>query len=148
MNNNKFNAQLQVIESYTDCGIDVGGIVRRIVKYAPPPSLQGLRAVKLLDKDPRNIGFASYLKSEATIELYVADIVGWQPWILRRSYVFPYLSIGIALGHELDHHANRDNTRIGKERAAESSALQYIYPSFGMFKPVAKLLSFLISKGG
>jgi hypothetical protein len=132
----------KITECHSDCGVNVEKIIKRIVKYAPPSSLQDLNEIKILDKDPENIGFASYCKEERRIELFVDDIIGWQPWLLKKSFIFPYLAIGLTLGHEIDHHVNRGNNRLEKEKSAESNALKYIYPSFGVFKPIAKLISF------
>jgi len=134
----------KIIESHAECGVNVGKIVRRIIKYSPRDSIQGLETIRILDQAPGAKGFACYLKEEKEIRLFVNDLVGWQPWVLKKSYIFPYLSIGLALGHEIDHHVNRDNFRIDKERAAESNALKYIYPSLGVFKPMAKLIEFLM----
>ena len=132
-----------IIEACTQCGVDVGRIVRRILRYAPPSALYGLNAVKIVDSDPSDRGFARYRKEQSEIEIYAHDILEWQPWILKQSYVFPYLSIGLALGHELDHHVNRGNEAIDREQSAEENALKYIYPSFGVFKPFAKVISIL-----
>ena len=135
---------VQVINKYEDeQGIRAEKIVNRIIKYAPPECLNELKVIELLGKDPINNCFASYSKSEGKIELYVGDIIGWQPWILRKTYILPYLEIGIALGHELDHHVNRNKNVMEKEKLAENNALKYIYPSFGVFKPVAKLFSIM-----
>ena len=118
-------------------------IVKRIIRYAPSEYLSGLNTIKLLDRDTRNNCFASYSKTRREIQLFVGDIIGWQPWILRKSYVLPYLLIGIALGHELDHHVNRNNdiNIIDKEQSAENNALKYIYPSLGVFKPLVKIFN-------
>ncbi len=67
----------------------------------------------------------------------------WQPWFLKKTYLFPYLVVGMALGHEIDHHVNRDKVNIDREASAESNALRYVYPSLGFFKPAFWLLSFL-----
>jgi len=141
-----FDMHPKIIENYGDCGVNVGKIVNRIIKFAPPASLQGLNQIRIMDKDPNGIGFACYYKEDAKIEIFIDDIVGWQPWPLKKSYVFPYLSIGLALGHEIDHHVKRQNNRIDKEEHAESNALKYVYPSFGIFKPIAKIISFLLNK--
>jgi hypothetical protein len=136
----------RIVEEYTYKGVDVAKIVRRVMKYAPQEAVEGLEEILILDKDPNDVGFASYCKTGRRIELYVRDIIGWQPWILRMSYVFPYLTIALALGHEIDHHVRRGSAEVHKERCAENHALQYIYPSFGVFKPFIWLLSFVLSK--
>jgi hypothetical protein len=115
-------------------------IVKRIVRYAPSECLNGLNEIELLDRDTIDNCFASYSRSKRKIELFVGDILGWQPWILRKSYILLYLAIGIALGHELDHHVNRDKRVIDKEKSAENNSLRYIYPSLGIFKPIIKVI--------
>ena len=132
----------KIIASYGECGVNIGKIVQRIIKYAPEDSIKELNAVRIVDKSPDNRGFACYLKDHREIYLFVDDIVGWQPWLLKKTIIFPYLTIGLALGHEIDHHVNRDNNIIDKERSAERNALKYIYPSFGVFKPLAKVFYF------
>jgi hypothetical protein len=133
----------KITESHSDCGVNVGKIIRRIIKYAPQDSLQDLIEVKTLDKDPDTLSFARYIRADKRIEIFIDDIVGWQPWLLKKSYFFPYLTIGMALGHEIDHHVNRDMGNPDRERSAESNALKYVYPSFGIFKPLVKLISFI-----
>ncbi len=135
----------KIIASYSESGVNIGKIVQRIIKYAPEDSIKGLNAVRIVDKSPDNEGFACYLKDHREIYLFVDDIIGWQPWILKRSIIFPYLTIGLALGHEIDHHVNRDKKIVNKERSAESNALKYIYPSFGIFKTVAKTILFVLN---
>jgi hypothetical protein len=120
-------------------------IVNRIMRYAPPEFITGLEAIELLDRDLRDNSFSSYNHANRRIELYVGDIIGWQPWILRKSYIYLYLFIGIALGHEIDHHVNRDTilSNYDREKSAENNALKYIYPSFGAFRPLVKLFSLI-----
>jgi hypothetical protein len=60
--------------------------------------------------------------------------------------VFPYLAIGLALGHEIDHHVNRDNEEVKKEKHAEAKALDYIFPFFLIIKPIKNLVTFLRKK--
>ena len=133
----------RIIESYKYYGVDISRIVKRILKFAPEYSLDGLKIVRILDSDSQQSGFACYLKKEGEIRLFAQGLVDWQPWILKKTYLFPYITVGLALGHEIDHHVNRMNSDIDKERSAENNAIKYIYPSFGMFKPLAKLLFFL-----
>ena len=132
----------KIIASYGEYGVNIGKIVQRIIKYAPEDSIQGLNAVRIVDKSPDNRGFACYLKDHREIYLFVDDIIGWQPWLLKKTIIFPYLTIGLALGHEIDHHVNRENNKIDKEISAERNALKYIYPSFGIFKFLAKVFYF------
>ena len=133
----------KIIEDYSSCVVNVGRIVQRLVKFAPFGSLDELNEIRIMDNDPDEIGFARYFKEEKIIELFVNDIIGWQPWLLKRTYILPYLSIGIALGHELDHHVNRLNNSRDKEHQAEVNAFKYVYPSLGFFKPIAKIVSYL-----
>ncbi len=83
-----------IVENYERCGIDVGGIVAKIVKLAPKGCLDGLERIRILDYDPKDIG--------------------------------------LAMGHEIDHHVNRNNFEIDKEQSAVNMALSYIYPSLGI----------------
>ena len=134
------------ITNYSSNNMFVYKIIRRIVKHAPSDCLEGLEEIRILDKDPADLGFACYFKKEKRIELYVDDLIGWQPWLLKKSYVFPYLTIGLTLGHEIDHHVNRasDMSKIKLEQSAENSALKYIYPSFGIFKPIVRFVFFFL----
>ena len=134
----------QIIENYSQCGVKVGKVVKRILKYAPPNSIEGLNEVLILDGDPQGKAFACYERNARRIILYLDEIIGWQPWLLKKSYIFPYLSIGIALGHEIDHHVNRNQNSIDKEKSAESNILKYIYPSFGIFKPLFLISNFVL----
>jgi hypothetical protein len=137
---------VNIINNYTPCAVNVEKIVKRIVKYTPNGSLKGLKEIAILDEDPRKKGFASYWRELGRIELYIKDIIGWQPWIIRKTYIIPYLSVGLALGHEIDHHVTQNQTFYKKENRAESNAYKYIYPSFGILKPLAKLLGFFFQK--
>jgi hypothetical protein len=133
---------VEIINRYkSEQNIRAERIVRRIIRYAPKECLIDLNEIELLDRDTINNCFASYSRSNRKIELFIGDIIGWQPWILRKSYILTYLAIGIALGHEIDHHVNRDTKVSDKEKSAENNALSYIYPSFGFFKPLARLYS-------
>lgn len=136
----------RIIESYSPCGVNVGKIVRRMIRYIEPEILDGLDAINLLDVHPSRIGFGRYRKDDAQIDIYVNEILGWQPWILRKSFLFPYLSIGLWLGHEIDHHVNRDIDSIDEsERLANANAFRYIYPSLGIFMPIYKVTVFMLS---
>jgi hypothetical protein len=130
----------EIIEAYSPCGVNAGKIVRRIVRFIEPGVFEGLNAIWLMDSHPQ--AFGAYKPTDAEIHLFVEDIVGWQPWLLKKTYIFPYLSIGLILGHELDHHVNRHNKDYC-ERDAELNSMKYIYPSMGIFKPVVKLLNIL-----
>ena len=134
----------KIIENHIDPDVDARSIIERIIKYAPEDALHELNEIVLFDTNQNDDCFACYRRGEKSIELYLGDIIGWLPWILKRSYVVPYLFVGIALGHELDHHVNRYNVNIDREISAETNALKYIYPSFGPFKPIAKLASLLV----
>lgn len=135
-----------IISGYTPCGVNVEKIVRRILKYNPKEYMEGLKEIALLDEGPNKRGFASYWKDKGRIELYVKDIVGWQPWIIKKTFVFPYLSVGLALGHEIDHHVCRNQILHEEENHAECNAYKYVYPSFGIFKPLVKLLGLFLRK--
>jgi len=133
----------KIVEDYTISGVNVGKIVRRIIEHAPKICLEDLKQVTIVDSNPEKRGFACYLKDEREIRIFAKELIGWQPWILKKSYLFPYITVGLALGHELDHHINRNNNEIDKERSAEENAIKYISPSFGIFKPLIKILMLL-----
>jgi len=137
----------RIIAAYSNHDLDIGKMVQRIIKYAPEEKISGLNKIRLVDKSPDDRFFACYLKDHREIYLFVDDIIGWLPWLLKKSYIFPYLAVGLALGHEIDHHVNRENNTIDKEKSAECNALKYIYPSFGIFKPFMRLFTFIVSKG-
>jgi hypothetical protein len=140
--------QPKVTGNYTACGVKVDKMITRMIKFAPQSSLDGLNEIMILDEDPNDRAFARYSKEEGKIELYVSDIVGWQPWLLKKSYIFPYFTLGMTLGHELDHHVRR-NANVSnedRERFAEANALKYIYPSFGVFKPFFKFIAYLLKR--
>lgn len=140
----KYNMEIpEIIENYSACGVDIGRIVKRILKNAPKGSLIDLERVRILDSDSHNRGFACYLKKNREIRLFAKELVDWQPLILRKTFLFPYITVGLALGHEIDHHVNRENDIIDQERSAEKNAINYIYPSFGIFKPFVKMLMLL-----
>jgi len=144
LNKAKSNVYPKILEYHNEYGINVGRIVRRIIKYAPPYCLTDLKEIIIMDKDPNDMEISSNNKQERKIELYIEDIIGWQPSFLRKSYLFPYFTISVALGHEIDHHVNREHSGAHKEKSAESNALKYVYPSFGVFKPFVKLFSLLL----
>lgn len=135
-----------IADFHTKSGVNAERIVRRIVSYIPTDILEGLNAIILLDTHHSHAGFSRYIKDKAEIELYIHDIIYWQPWLLKHSFIFPYLTIGLALGHEIDHHVNRNNHLIDIEHSAETNALKYIYPSMGLFKPIINLILFLTRK--
>ena len=123
-----------IVEDYQPNGIDVGSIVRRILSHLSPDLLDGLHEVRLLDQHDK--AFACYKRNDGIIEIYVTELLGgFSPIWLKMLYPITYTLIGMALGHELDHHVNRDNQQIDKEKSAESHVWKYIYPSLGVFKP-------------
>jgi len=136
--------QPKIIENYTRVGVDVGSIVRRVLSHLPLDILEGLREVRVLDRNNAHSAFACYLKDEGTIEIYVSDLLGDFPHILLKLfYPFTYMVVGMAVGHELDHHVNRNNPGIDREESAEKNIMRYVYPSLGIFKPVVRTISFL-----
>ena len=134
--------QPTIIENYTDIGIDVGRIVRRIFSHLPPDILDGLKEVRILDKHER--AFACYRKGEAVIEIYVSNLLGdFPPIFLKVFYPFTFMVIGMAVGHEIDHHVNRNKNDIDREASAKANILKYIYPSFGIFKHIMRVFAFI-----
>ncbi len=130
-----------IVENYRNVGVDVAHIVRRILSHLSPEVLEGLHEVRLLEKHDH--AFACYKKEEGAIEIYLADLLGFLPPIFWKAfYPFTYLVVGMAVGHELDHHVNRNNQQIDREASAEANIMRYVYPSLGIFKPAARLISF------
>ena len=58
----------------------------------------------------------------------------------QKDLFFPFLTIAMTLGHELDHHVNRDNAFINREQSAERNMFKYIYPALGLFRLVLKFI--------
>ena len=133
----------KIIEQHSEADINVLGIVQRIIKHLPSEILDGLQEIVITDTTPNRNAFACYRRGEKRIELYLDGITLWQPWFLKKTYVFPYLFIGMALGHEIDHHVNRNRADTDREASAENNALRYVYPSLGLFKPVYRLCSLI-----
>ena len=49
------------------------------------------------------LGKLEIKREEGAIEIYVADLLGYLPEILLKLfYPFPYMVVGMAVGHELD----------------------------------------------
>jgi len=136
----------QIIEKHSEKIANVSGIVKRIIEYVPQNLLSGLDEIVLMENHSEDRAFACYNRAERRIEIYLDSILEWQPWIFKKTYIFPYLTIGMALGHELDHHVNRNNKSVDKEKNAETNALRYIYPSRGIFKPLVRLMAFILRK--
>jgi hypothetical protein len=136
----------KIIEKHSEADVCVKSIVVRILKFLKETDLNGLNEILILDASEEKNCFGLYNRNEQRIELYVGDIIGWLPWILKKTYLLPYLFIGTALGHELDHHLNRLNDLSDKEVSAEANAFKYVYPSLGVFKPIAALILLLMRK--
>ena len=128
----------QITENHSETTVNVGGMVRRVLKHLPSEALDGLNEILILDKNEEGSAFGCYRRQEKRIELYMDGLTLWQPSILKKTYVFPYICVALTLGHEIDHHVNRDRD-IDKEISAERNSFKYIYPSFGFFKPLVKL---------
>ena len=133
----------KVVDNSTVVGVDIARIVRRILLYLPPDILEGLQEVRVWDQNDAHPAFGCYRKHEGVIEIYVADLLGYLPEILLRLfYPFTYMVVGMVVGHELDHHVNRNNPEIDREESAETNMMGYVYPSLGIFKPAARIASF------
>lgn len=132
-----------IVEKHSVQGLDLGAIVNRIIKHLPSEVLKGLNEITLLNKHDEYFG--RYIQDEGRIELFVDDIVGWQPWLFKKSYFFPYFCIGIELSSAIEHHVNRDNVSPNDEYIPKNP-LKYLYPSLGIFKYALKLL-FYFQKG-
>lgn len=131
---------MDIINNYRPCGVNAEPIVQRIMSFV---DVAGINEIRLLEYSTAGERFSRYLREKQNIELFVHDIVGWQPVIPRKSFVIPYLAIGIVLGREIDHHVR---PAVHDELSTLQNALGYIYPSFGLFKPLGKLMAFVIGK--
>ncbi|MFH2045722.1 MAG: hypothetical protein ABIK92_11315 [Pseudomonadota bacterium] len=138
--NHQENMIPTISENHTETSVNVRGIVERVLRYQKPETLNDLNEILILDKSEPDIGFGCYRKAEGKIEIYLDNLLKWQPWILKKSYLFPYMTIAMALCHELDNHVTRDNSRIDREKSAENSVIKYLYPSLGVFKPAVGIL--------
>jgi hypothetical protein len=122
-------------------GINVAAMVRRMVEHLPSSVLEGLKEITLLNTHEKYFG--RYIKKEGRIELYVEDIVGWQPWILKKTYFFPYFCIGIELGIGLEQHVYNRSLYYGKEYRP-NYPFMYIYPSLGILKIIIKPILYML----
>lgn len=130
----------RIIENHTNVGVNVGRIVHRILSHVSPDILTGLNEVRLLEGHEQ--AFACYKKDEGAIEIYLDELLGdFPPVFLKLFYPFTYMVVGMALGHELDHHVNRNNNLIDREASAERNIMNYVYPSMGLFKPIVRIFS-------
>ena len=129
-----------IIEKHSVSGIDLKAIVARIINHLPSDVLKGLNEITLLDEHDKCFG--QYIHSAQRIELYVDDIVGWQPWLFKKTYFFPYICIGLELGSAIEHHVNRENVSPDDEYIAQNP-LKYVYPSMGIFKHILRLLFYI-----
>ena len=129
-----------ITESHSESQVKVRAIVDRILKYQKPETLKDLNEIALLDNSIEGRGFGCYRKAERRIEIYLDPILKWQPWLLKKTYLFPFITIAMTLAHELDHHVNRDNHTIDREQSAEKNMFTYIYPAIGIFRPILKIV--------
>lgn len=132
---------LRISENHTETQVNVKGIIDRIIKYQKPETIMTLNEISILDNHKENRAFGCYTKSEGKIEIYLDSTIKWLPWILKRTYSFPFLIISMTIAHELDHHVNRDNELIDREQLAEENMLKYMYPSFWYFKPMVRIIN-------
>lgn len=144
--NHTINMEPIISENHSESNVKVRGIVDRMIKYQQPETIQDLNEIAILDNSEEDRGFGCYRKMERKIEIYLDPILKWQPWILKKTYFFPFLTIAMTLAHELDHHVNRDNAFINREQSAERNMFKYIYPALGVFKPIMKFIHFISPK--
>jgi hypothetical protein len=135
-----------ITEGHTKTAPNVRGIVDRIIKHQRPETIKDLNEIALLDNSIEDRGFGCYRKTNCRIEIYLDPILKWQPWILKKTYIFPFITIAMTLAHELDHHVNRNNTLIDHEQSAEKNVFKYIYPAIGVFKPILKMIHLILPK--
>jgi hypothetical protein len=104
----------------------VGHILHRILSHLTPDILDGLKEVRILDKchilEKCKYPFACYKRGKGAIEIFVSELLGhFPPIILKMLYPMTYMIIGMAVGHELDHHVNRNTKGIDREASAEAN---------------------------
>lgn len=107
---------MDIVDHSTSCGVNIKYIVKRIIAHVPEEVIADLKTVEIFDFAPGRKGFARYVRHENKIDLYVHEDIGWLPWILKKTFIFPYLLVGLALGHEIDHHVNRDRVMTEEDR--------------------------------
>lgn len=111
-----------IIENYTDVGIDVGRMVRRILSNLSPDILDGLKEVRILDKcrllEKCKHPFACYNKGEGTIEIYVSELLGDFPQIISKV-LYPITYMGI----------NRDSDYLFAFRGLPHGSAPNLLPS-------------------
>ena len=129
-----------ITEHHSEKVVKVRKIVDRIIRNQSIETLNGLNEISILDKMEPDIAFGRYKRAEQKIEIYLDNILKWQPWLIKKTYLFPFITIAMALAHELDHHVNRNNNLIDREYSAEKNMLKYIYPAIGIFKPLIRFL--------
>lgn len=128
--------------NHTYVGVDVERIVRRILSHVDPHMLEGLHEIRLLDPGFTD-ALARYKKDEGTIEIYVGNVIADAPPILLKlMYPITYFYIGMVLGHQLDNHIHRNTTDIDRKVSVEGIIMNYVYPSFGIFKPIIRGISY------
>ena len=135
-----------ITESHSESQINVRGIVARMIRYQKPETIKDLNEIALLDNSIEGGGFGCYRKADRRIEIYLDPILKWQPWILKKTYLFPFITVAMTLAHELDHHVNRNNHSVDREQSAEKSMFNYIYPAIGIFRPILKFIHYFSHK--
>lgn len=136
---------IKIVESHIECGVDVGKILKRILKYVPPESIEGLKMINTENNTTLNKAFSSYDKNEKKITLYIDSILSFLPNIFIKSYLLPYFFIATELGIGIDFHYNRKKEWNFKDRKrhAEKNGLNHVYLSFGIFKPVVRMIQLI-----
>lgn len=140
-----------ILENHSEKDVNVKKILDRIIRYQKSETLSGLNEILIIDDDESANAFGCYRKSKRKIEIYIKPTLESLPWILKRTYIFPFWFVSMVVAHELDHHVNRDNGHIDKEKSAEENMMKYIYPALGVFKPMVKItgkILFALKKNG
>ena len=125
-----------ISENHTESDVNVRKIVERVIRYQQPETLRDLYEIEIVDNRKPDNAFACYKKSKRKIVIYLEPILKWQPWILKKTYFFPFVMIAMTLAHELDHHMNRDNDFVNKENSA--SDLGHLCQAFEKHRPAEK----------
>lgn len=105
-----------------------------------PDRKEALEIKDWLDTHPEF--FSRYLRDESRIDLYLENIVGSQPWLLKKTYFFPYLFICIEPGCGIESHVYRDSVPFGEEYITVNP-FKYILPALGVFRYLMKPMRYV-----
>ena len=96
-----------ITENHSESQVNVRGIVDRIIRHQKPDTIKGLNEISLLDNSIEDMGFGCYRKTNRRIEIYLDPILKWQPWILKKTYLFTILVNGFTSDERTDRIRHR-----------------------------------------